>query len=83
MLGEKYDFSNIKEIMEKQLIKKNDHKRLRNISGDIINVPSLWTCIGLNIENIDLTRKSLTVIPNPDDAESNGVFKSNTHRYGN
>lgn len=69
--------------MEKKLNNNNDHKRLRDISGDVAHVPSLWICVGLNFENLIYERKNHTVIPNPDDAESNGVYISNTHIYGN
>ncbi len=68
--------------MEKKL-NNNDHKRLRNISGDIADVPLLSICIGLKIENHKYLKKSLNLMQNSDDTESNWVLKSNTQRYGN
>jgi hypothetical protein len=68
--------------MEKKMSSRNDHKKLRNISGDTTNVPYFWIRIGLHIESIKNPVKSLAKIPNPYEAGSNSDYKCNTHRYG-
>ena len=68
--------------MEKKISSRNDHKKLRNISGDTTNVPSFWNSYGLHIESIKNPVKSLAKITSPNEAGSKSDYKCNTHRYG-